>query len=138
MHLSTDYCCLQSACLAAVLAFIFGPVFPFCSITMLLCLAITSSGAQANTLIFLSVTAGTMNVQCCFADNPTLDRLAQLESEFGKLPPAKGDEEAAQKKRTEDGEEVEDEPVEEDEDDFQDDDDYYQVIALILSNIIAC
>lgn len=58
-----------------------------------------------------------------------LDRLAQLESELGKVTPEQGNDEGGPKKKTEDGEEVEDEPIEEDEDDFQDDDDYYQVIC---------
>ena len=58
-----------------------------------------------------------------------LDRLAQLETEFGKVTPEQGDDEGGPKKKTEDGEEVEDEPIEEDEDDFQDDDDYYQVTS---------
>ncbi len=62
-------------------------------------------------------------------DNPMLDRLARLETEYGKLTPEKGDEEGGQKKKPEDGEAEEDEPIEEDEDDFQDDDDYYQVTA---------
>lgn len=62
------------------------------------------------------------------ADNPMLDRLAQLETEYGKLTPEKGEEEGGQKKKAEDGEAEEDEPIEEDEDDFQDDDDYYQVV----------
>lgn len=59
-------------------------------------------------------------------DNPMLDRLARLETEYGKSTPEKG-EEGGQKKKAEDGEAEEDEPIEEDEDDFQDDDDYYQV-----------
>lgn len=59
-------------------------------------------------------------------DNPMLDRLARLETEYGKLTPEKGEEEGGQKKKAEDGEAEEDEPIEEDEDDFQDDDDYYQ------------
>ena len=63
------------------------------------------------------------------ADNPMLDRLAQLETEYGKLTPEKGEEEGGQKKKAEDGEAEEDEPIEEDEDDFQDDDDYYQVTS---------
>ncbi|DBA93149.1 TPA: hypothetical protein ACH3X2_003461 [Trebouxia sp. C0005] len=58
-------------------------------------------------------------------DNPMLDRLARLETEYGKSTPEKG-EEGGQKKKAEDGEAEEDEPIEEDEDDFQDDDDYYQ------------
>lgn len=62
-------------------------------------------------------------------DNPMLDRLARLETEYGKLTPEKGEEEGGQKKKAEDGEAEEDEPIEEDEDDFQDDDDYYQVTA---------
>ena len=66
---------------------------------------------------------------CCQTDNPVLDRLAQLETELGKVTPEQGDDEGGPKKKTEDGEEVEDEPIEEDEDDFQDDDDYYQVIC---------
>ena len=64
-------------------------------------------------------------------DNPVLDRLAQMEADFGKTMPDKADEEGGEKKKTaEDGEEEEDEPIEEDEDDFQDDDDYYQVNEL--------
>ena len=69
------------------------------------------------------------NAHMVLTDNPMLDRLARLETEYGKLTPEKGDEEGGQKKKAEDGEAEEDEPIEEDEDDFQDDDDYYQVTA---------
>ena len=61
------------------------------------------------------------------ADPLLLERLAQMETEFGSKSPLR-DAEGNVKKRTEDGEdEEEDEPIEEDEDDYQDDDDYYQV-----------
>lgn len=83
----------------------------------------------------------TVNCQLCFglsthsklavlavcADPLLLERLAQMETEFGSKSPIR-DADGNAKKKTEDGEdEDEDEPVEEDEDDFQDDDDYYQV-----------
>ena len=56
-----------------------------------------------------------------------LERLAQMETEFGSKSPTR-DADGNVKKKTEDGEdEDEDEPIEEDEDDYQDDDDYYQV-----------
>ena len=61
------------------------------------------------------------------ADPLLLERLAQMETEFGSKSPLR-DAEGNVKKKTEDGEdEEEDEPIEEDEDDYQDDDDYYQV-----------
>lgn len=61
------------------------------------------------------------------ADPLLLERLAQMETEFGSKSPTR-DADGNVKKKTEDAEdEDEDEPIEEDEDDYQDDDDYYQV-----------